>query len=189
MPTPTQDMSRSSGLRSAIGAAFVITAGLLLAGCNPPPWASMHEAAPAPAEAPPALATGKPPEGVPSPDWAAGLFGRMAEEAITGPGVCIGNFDGVRPAKDGVGRSAFGWAWDPAAGAPVSRILLVNASGQIVAAGDGGRVREDVPRARPDVSSRLTGWVVRTGDLSGPFAALGIVGGGSALCQLGRNPG
>jgi hypothetical protein len=113
----------------------------------------------------------------------------LAEEAITGPGVCIGNFDGVRPAKDGVGRSAFGWAWDPAAGAPVSRILLVNTSGQIVAAGDGGRVREDVPRARPDVSSRLTGWVVRTGDLSGPFAALGIVDGGSALCQLGRNPG
>ncbi|MFM8820824.1 MAG: hypothetical protein ACKOD3_09855 [Phenylobacterium sp.] len=189
MLASTRDRSSASGLHRVFGGAFVITVGLLLASCNPPPWASMHEAAPTPMEAPPAPATGKPPEGVPSPDWAAGLYGRTAEEAFTGPGVCIGNFDGVRPAKDGVGRSAFGWAWDPSAGAPVSRILLVNPSGQIVAAGDGGRVREDVPRARPDVQSRVTGWVARIGDLSGPFEAFGIVGGGSALCQLGRNPG
>lgn len=175
MPTSFRGMFRSPVFPRVWGGAVVLGATLFLTACSPPPWASQRDPDPAFADT--------------SQAWAAALLGRTASEAFPGTGVCIGNFDGVRRARGGMGRSAFGWAWDATVGAPVSRILLVNASGQIVAAGDGGRVRDDVPKARPDVSSRLTGWVVRTGDLSGPFEALGIVGDGSALCQLGRSPG
>jgi hypothetical protein len=174
MPIFSRGMSRFP-VSPRIRGGVVLGVTLVLAACNPPPWAAQRDPDPAFAET--------------SKGWATALLGRKATEAVPGASICIGNFDGVRQAKDGVGRAAFGWAWDPTAGAPVSRILLVNASGQIVAAGDGGRVREDVPKARRDVASRLTGWVVRTGDLAGPFEAFGIVAGGSALCPLGRNPG
>ncbi|MFN7263989.1 MAG: hypothetical protein ACK5T5_03540 [Phenylobacterium sp.] len=175
MPTSSRGVSSTPVMPRVLGGIAILGAILFLAACQPPPWASQR--GPDPVFA------------VTSEGWAAALVGRTAAEAVPGAGICIGNFDGVRPAKDGVGRSAFGWAWDPTAGAPVSRIILVNASGQVVAAGDGGRVRDDVPKARPDVPSQLTGWVVRTGDQAGPFEAYGIVGGGSALCPLGRNPG
>jgi hypothetical protein len=175
MPTSHRSLYRSPVVSRPWGGALIFSATLLLAACSPPPWASQRDLDPELSEA--------------SKGWYAALLGRKASEAVPGAGVCIGNFDGVRPAKDGVGRSAFGWAWDPKVGAPVSRILLVNASGQIIAAGEGGGVRDDVPRARREVSSRLTGWVVRIGDLSGPFEAFGVVAEGSALCELGRNPG
>lgn len=175
MPTSSRGVSRSSVSPRAWSGALILGATLLLAACNPPPWATQRDPDPAFAKT--------------SGGWAEALLGRKAAEAVPATSFCTGNFDGVRPAKDGVGRSAFGWAWDPTAGAPVTRILLVNASGEVVAAGDGGRVRDDVPKARPDIPSRLTGWVIRTGDLAGPFEAFGIVGGGSALCRLGRNPG
>ena len=175
MSTSSRGVSSTPVMPRVLGGIAILGATLFLAACQPPPWASQRDPDPAFAET--------------SKGWAATFLGRKAGKAIPGTGVCIGNFDGVRRAKDGVGRAAFGWAWDPTAGAPVSRILLVNASGLIVAAGDGERLREDVPRALPDVRSKLTGWIVPVGDLAGPFEAYGIVAGGSALCPLGRNPG
>lgn len=175
MPTSSRGVSRSPVSPRAWSGALILGATLLLAACNPPPWATQRDPDPEFSET--------------SKGWASAFLGRKASEAIPATGVCVGNFDGVRPAKDGDGRSAFGWAWDPAAGEPVSRILLVNAAGQIVAAGDGGRPREDVPRALPEVRSQITGWVAPVGDLPGPFEAFGMVDGGSALCPLGRNPG
>ena len=174
------------GLRSPLGGGVAAAILLLVAGCSPPQWASKKEAE-APAEAATVQpASGKAPEGVPAPDWAANLYGKTATETFPGKGVCVGNLDGVRPANDGIGRSVFGWAWDSAAKTSVSRLVLVNSLGQVVAAGDGGRVREDVPRARPDIPDPKTGWVVRIGDLVGPFDAYGVLSDGTSLCRLGR---
>lgn len=174
------------GLRSPLGGGVAAAILLLVAGCSPPQWASKKDAEP-PAEAATVQpASGKAPEGVPAPDWAANLYGKMATETFPGKGVCVGNLDGVRPANDGMGRSVFGWAWDSAAKTSVSRFVLVNSLGQVVAAGDGGRVREDVPRARPDIPDPKTGWVVRIGDLVGPFDAYGVLSDGTSLCRLGR---
>ena len=174
------------GLRSPIGLGVAAVILMFVGGCSPPQWASKREAEP-PAEAAPVQpASGKAPEGVPAPDWAADLYGKTATEAFPGKGVCFGNLDGVRPARDGVGRAVFGWAWDSAAKTSVKRLILANGLGQVVAAGDGERVRDDVPKARPDVPDPKTGWVVRVGDLSGPFDAYGILSDGTSLCRLGR---
>jgi hypothetical protein len=169
-------------IRLGLAAAVV----MLAAGCSPPQWAAKREAE-APAEAAPVQpATGKAPVGVPAPEWAADLYGKTATEVFPGKGVCFGNLDGARTARDGIGRAVFGWAWDSAAKASVKRLILVNGLGQVVAAGDGGRVREDVPKARPDVPDPRTGWVVRVGDLTGPFEAYGVLPDGVSLCLLGR---
>ncbi|MEI7572693.1 MAG: hypothetical protein WCJ52_06150 [Phenylobacterium sp.] len=174
------------GHQSPIGRGVAAAILLLAAGCSPPQWASKKEA-----EAPAEVATvqpasGKAPEGVPAPDWAANLYGKMAAETFPGKGACVGNLDGVRPANDGIGRSVFGWAWDSAAKTSVRKFVLVNGLGQVVAAGDGGWVREDVPRAMPDIPDPKTGWVVRIGGLVGPFDAYGVLSDGTSLCSLGR---
>lgn len=159
---------------------------LSVTACSPPQWASKRDAETPPETSTVTPASGKAPEGVPAPEWATGLYGKAANALFPGKGVCFGNLDGVRPANDGIGRSVFGWAWEGAAKTSVKKFILVNDLGQVVAAGDGGRVREDVPRARPDVPDPKTGWVVRIGDLVGPFDAYGVLSDGTSLCRLGR---
>jgi len=174
----------SFGHQSPIGRGVVAAILLLATGCSPPQWASKKEVEAEAATVQPA--PGKALEGVPTPDLAANLYGKMATETFPGKGACVGNLDGVRPADDGIGRSVFGWAWDSAAKTSVRRFVLVNGLGQVVAAGDGGWVREDVPKAMPDIPDPKTGWVVRIGDLVGHLDAFGVLSDGTSLCRLGR---
>lgn len=77
-----------------------------------------------------------------------------------------------------------GWAWDPAAKAPVGRIILADEADRIVGGGESGYERPDVAAAIPAVTSPKAGWVAITPRISGRVGAYGVVGNGRALCSL-----
>jgi hypothetical protein len=114
-------------------------------------------------------------------------MGRPARELFPNLGTCLGNTDALDTRFLG-GRGAsrvVGWAWDPAAKAPVGRVILTDEADRIVGGGQGGYDRPDVTAAIPAVTSTKSGWAAMTPRISGRVGAYGVVQGGRALCSLG----
>jgi hypothetical protein len=122
----------------------------------------------------------------PPPAWAAPLIGRRMADVFPARAACQGNMDKVSHRYLGYpkGVQIFGWGWVPARGQRLSRVVLVDASGRIAGAGEGGAPRADVPAAVPAVRDPNTGWVVNLRRVHGPVSAFGLVG--EAACPLGR---
>jgi hypothetical protein len=120
------------------------------------------------------------------PAWANPLIGQNMSHVLTGRGACLGVWDivaakhvGSRPGDEGEG-----WGWDVAAKAPIHHVLFVNADNLIVGAGEGGRPRPDVPKAREDVTSPDVGWHGIIGVTRGKILAVGITAK-NAGCNVG----
>lgn len=164
--------------------AALVVGLLALGACERPEWAR-HGEDPAPptaaAEALDVSTTGL-------VAWAAPLIGKSPREAFPRNGVCIGNADVASPAgksKGPAARSVIGWGWDVAAKAPVTRVILVDASYRIVGAGDGGQPRPDVQKVRPEFGG-TSGWRADTNLPRGGVDAFGVVGDGTGICPLGH---
>lgn len=122
------------------------------------------------------------------PRWAEPLMGRrlaavfeQADEAA-----CVGYVDGVeaRYRAAPAGARLAGWGWDRIAQAPAARILIVDAQGRIVGAGEAGVPRPDVAAARPDITSGTTGWWAVIGETEGEVEAWGVLADSTKVCRL-----
>jgi hypothetical protein len=120
------------------------------------------------------------------PAWANGLIGQNMGHVLTGHGVCVGAWDVVTAKHLGArpGDEAEGWGWDVAAKAPIQHILFVNGDNFIVGAGDGGRPRPDVSKAREDVTASNVGWHGVIGVTRGKLLAVGVTRK-NASCNVG----
>jgi hypothetical protein len=168
---------------------------LALAGCDQPKWrgdgAAPGAAPQAVTAAASTVAPTRPVDPGPTPappPWAQGLVGKPLREAFPGTGVCKGNTDIIEKTYAGspAGVRIHGWGWDVAAKTRVARILLVDADARIVGAGEGGASRPDVTAAVPEVTDGQTGWNADLARTSGVVDTFGVVGGGKAVCVLGR---
>lgn len=152
---------------------------LALAACDEPkPRPAAPGAKPVSAEAPPR-----------GPDWADEFIGRVFTQAFPGElAPCDGATDVVELRYDGApgGVKIVGWGWDLTAKAAVPRVILVDAAGLIVGAGETGLPRPDVNAAKPAITSPTTGWAAVTTRTRGPIDAYGLVASGKALCRLGH---
>lgn len=124
----------------------------------------------------------------PPPAWARTLIGKSPDQVFAGRAVCQGNLDQITRRYTAAPRGVrvLGWGWDPAAGVRVARVVLVDVSYHIVAAGDGGAPRPDVPLQVPTVSDPDSGWVVNLPQTHGKVDAYGLVGAGLTACPLGH---
>ena len=177
-----------------------IAAIALLAGCDRPKphgpagpagplnGAAAPAAAPA-APAPPPVATSTDPLPA-TPGWAQADMGKTLKDVFPGESAdCLGNTDAVNLRYQGAtpGVRIEGWGWDRAGKKAVQHVLLVDdKTGAIVGAGETGKPRPDVTRARPEVASPTTGWQATTARTTGGLYAFGIVGDGKTTCRLGH---
>ncbi|MBU1375799.1 MAG: hypothetical protein KKE02_23545 [Alphaproteobacteria bacterium] len=169
--------------------ALVVSMAVAATACSRPSWTDPETSKgsrelPRPT-APPGVPTGKG-AGPPLADWLAPLMGRPAAEAFPNAGTCLGNTDALGTRfLGGAGASrVVGWAWDPAAKAPVARVILTDEADRIVGGGETGYERPDVAAAMPAITSNLTGWAAVTPRISGRVGAYGILQSGRARCSL-----
>ncbi len=119
------------------------------------------------------------------PAWAAGLIGKSFAASYPGqPGDCLGNTDAII-ARTRAGTEIVGWGWDSAAAAVVPQIVLVDAAGTMIGAGETGLPRDDVTRAMPQVTSKTPGWSAFTPKETGEIKAYGLIKNGKGICVLG----
>lgn len=185
MPSLADFPTRIARVLAYGGTILLLGSVLILGSCSPPEWASGNRAPGQEGDVAQADRVGsrKSPA---APPWASELMGRKLNLSSTSPTECTGNLDGVRPSETGAGRVVFGWGWDVAAKVSIARIVLVDPAGVVVAAGEGGSPRGDVPRARPEINDPNTGWNVEIGDRVGPLDAYGLLSGEGRPCRLGH---
>ena len=165
--------------RLLFGLTAVVTT-LALSACDKPK--DRHPQTPAASPAAAAKAPGLPP----LPAWSKDMIGKAKAELFPGePKPCLGNTDNVEQ-KFADGVRIVGWGWDPAARAPIARVILVDITGLIAGAGESGLTRPDVPAAKPEVTSNTTGWAALTSRTTGPVDTFGILADGKSLCVLGH---
>lgn len=179
MPAPG---TRATAVRLALAA-------LLVTGCARPDWTNPEtskgsRALPAPS-ARKALPV-DPGPAPPVPAWALAAMGKPLHAVFPRDGVCMGNTDGILRLHAGEPRGAriVGWGWEPAVKAPVPRVVVVDASGVIVGAGETGQNRPDVPRAVPAITSLTTGWEAVSYSTTGKVSLFGVIERGRAVCPL-----
>jgi hypothetical protein len=184
-------------LNTMLRAAPVAMVALaLLAGCDRPKTRQRDTGPPGPIGAPAAPVPATPSvagsaQAAPAPPtWAQAYLGQVLSTAIpTQSTTCVGNTDDVELRYRGAtpGVKVEGWGWDNATRKPVQHVLLVDDhSGEVVGAGQTGKPRPDVVRARPEVTSPTTGWEATTTATGGGIYAYGLVAGGKAVCRLGH---
>ena len=119
------------------------------------------------------------------PAWAAGLIGKSLATTYPGKlGTCVGNTDSIT-ARTKAGTEIVGWGWDSAAAAVVPQIVLVDAAGTMIGAGETGLPRDDVTKAMPQVTSKTPGWSAFTPKETGEIKAYGLIKNGKGICVLG----
>jgi hypothetical protein len=121
------------------------------------------------------------------PQWSQALVGKPLVPSFATTSSCAGYVD-IVTAKYGkglTGAAIEGWGWDAGAKKPALQVLLVDDTGKIVGAADGGRPRPDVPKARPDVPNPNVGWRGYTTAVKGEIKAY-AVGDSQSACLLGR---
>jgi hypothetical protein len=177
----------------AVRLGLAAAALIALTGCDRPKFrgeqAPPASAAPAPAAAPAAPAANESADPLPAaPAWAADVIGKPLRSLYPSDGQCIGNTDAVKLRHTGAapGVEIIGWGWDPAAKAPVQRVVLIDRNFTIVGAGETGGERLDVPAARPEVTSKTTGWTAVTKLTQGPVDTMGVLADGKSVCRLGH---
>lgn len=172
---------------------------VLVAGCDrAKPRAGAGPSGPLPngadAPAPTAPTVPTPPTSTeplpPVPDWAQSYMGKTLTSLVPAQSTdCVGNTDDVDMHYAGAttGVRIEGWGWDKTAKAPVAHILLVDdKSGEVVGAGQTGKARPDVNKARPEVTSPTTGWEAITSQTTDGVYAWGVMSKGKAVCKLGH---
>lgn len=106
---------------------------------------------------------------------------------LLAPERCVGFLDNATIQGAGAGRFArvHGWAWDAAVRRRITRVLLVNETGQIVGFGRGPLRRSDVPRGTGGaVPDRRVGWAGHAAAAPGTtLRAFGLVSPDS-VCAL-----
>ena len=124
----------------------------------------------------------------PPASWATALIGQPLRPTFPGSGACVGNTDVVDTRYKGGpgGAKIIGWGWDPAAKTAVQHVLLVDRDFKIVGAGETGLARPDVTAARPDITSRTTGWQATTTKTAGGLDSYGVLADGKTTCKLGH---
>ena len=121
------------------------------------------------------------------PAWAEPMIGKTVAQFTRGHGECKGAFDVVGASYNvkPVGSLVQGWGWDVEAKQPIHRLLYLDTEGHIDGAGDGGvNMRPDVPAARPEITSKMTGWNGIVGAIKGKVVAVGLTSR-NAACDLG----
>lgn len=118
------------------------------------------------------------------PGWAVSLMRQPLKTAFPASGACVGAVDGFSDRYAGA-RRARGWAWDPSHAQPVRRLAVVGAAGRMVGFGEGGDDRPDVPAARPEVSSRTTGWWVVAPNMERSYTVYGLDEATRSACVIG----
>ena len=181
-------------LKPTLRAAPVALAALvLLAGCDRPKpagggAAAPQAAAPAAPAAPATPTTAEAPP--PAPAWAQAYMGHPLNDVFpTQSTECVGNTDNVNLRYQGAspGTRVEGWGWDRTARKPIEHVLLIDDhTGVVVGAGQSGKARPDVPKARPEVTSPDTGWEAVTPKTSGGLYAFGLMADGKSACRLGH---
>ncbi|HEY3797686.1 MAG TPA: hypothetical protein VGL58_04980 [Caulobacteraceae bacterium] len=172
-------------VRNAVALLLVLAAAL--SACRRPDWANKgQQPGAANASAPPVtLIT---PDSRPAlPAWAALYMGKAVKTALPQVASCAGNLDIVTARYEGAnaGAKVIGWGWDTAAAKAVDKVVLVDAAGLVVGAGEGGLSRPDVPQHSPTVTSPNTGWAAIAGMKTGAVDAFGVING-QARCPLGH---
>jgi hypothetical protein len=121
------------------------------------------------------------------PGWLTSLQGRPLRAAFTREAPCIGYTEVVAMTYKGApsGAKIIGWGWSSEGRRPPPRILLVDASSNIVGGGESGLERLDVPTAKPAISSKNTGWWALTTQQHGRLEAYGLLADGQTVCRLG----
>ncbi|MBW8813402.1 MAG: hypothetical protein JF588_08245 [Caulobacterales bacterium] len=175
--------------RAQIALGLAATAALSLSACDKakprapaPPAAAMDTTGPAPA-----APGGSPMPALPA--WANDYMGKPIATLFPGPPkTCVGNTDNVEQKYGGAspGVQIVGWGWDPAAKAPIARVLLVDITGLVAGVGETGIARPDVNKVKPEITSPTTGWAAYTSRTLGPVDTYGILADGKSVCVLGH---
>jgi hypothetical protein len=164
------------GFRSPVARLFRALAGCAtvfgLAACDQPGPLS-------------AAARGDEPPPPAPPAWSAALLGQPLKVAFPGTFACVAAVDGPAGRFKGF-RRIHGWGWKPLAARPVDHVAIVDAQGVMVGFGDGGQPRPDVPKARPQVTSDLTGWTALSPLRETSYQVFGIALQARAACPMGR---
>lgn len=175
--------------RALLAVGLAAAAALGLTACDKPkprppapPAAPMDVTGPAPTApggaAMPAL-----------PAWSKDYIGKPITALFPGPPKpCVGNTDNVEQKYGGAapGVEIVGWGWDPAAKAPIARVLLVDITGLVAGVGETGIARPDVNKVKPEITSPTTGWAAYTSRTLGPVDTFGILADGKSVCSLGH---
>lgn len=98
---------------------------------------------------------------------------------------CMGYVDGP-VARDAKGVTVIGWSWDTALKAAVPKIVLVDASGKIVAEGASGTDRGDVQRNVEGVTRADVGWSAIGPAGAGLVTVYAVNPATKAGCKLGE---
>jgi outer membrane protein OmpA-like peptidoglycan-associated protein len=108
--------------------------------------------------APPAQAAARLPiTGLPA--WATPFIGKNVDAGFPkASSRCKGFMDNVTTDSPSGAAVVSGWAFDLQAQQAVNQILIVDAKGVVVGAGEGGLQRLDVPAVQPEIHSETTGW-------------------------------
>ncbi len=165
---------------------LLISAGLVLSGCDRPGWSDGTKADEGSAAQDADKATADP---LPKPpEWLGKIMAGTEPLPQDRGGKCDGNSDLVllRYTGQEPGAKIFGWGWDISAKARVDHVVLLNPDGKVIGGGEGGVPRPDVVTAKPTITDPNTGWYAYTSAKTGSVSAFGIVGKGSQLCPLGH---
>jgi hypothetical protein len=176
--------------RWSVAFLIALTGAAALSACDQPKPRTPKPTPPPIFATPQPLASARSGPPMPAlPAWSAEMIGKPLATLFPGKHpFCMGNTDNVQEKYGGVapGVQIVGWGWDPAAKAPIARILLTDNVGLVAGAGESGVARRDVIEARPDITSLNTGWAAYTSRTMGPVEAYGVIDGGRALCRLGH---
>jgi len=147
----------------------------LVAACDQPaPRKADQAAGPPAANAPPAV-----------PAWAAGLQGQPFTGAFPNAMQCTGYVDGPAE-RTPASILVLGWSWVEAAKAGASNVVMVDASGNMVAFGNGGGARPDVPANVKTITRPDVGWSIRLAPMTGVYTVYGVDPAAKSACRLGE---
>jgi hypothetical protein len=156
---------------------WVLGALALLAGCDQPKPRHTAEAPP-PAAAPAAAPA--------TPAWAAALDGQALATAFPAQMQCQSYVDGPVERNPSAVK-VLGWSWRADKGAGVEHVVMTDAGGKMVAFGDGGGARPDVPANVKTITRPDVGWSVAVpASMTGTLTVYGVDLAGKASCRLGE---
>lgn len=158
---------------------WVLGALALLTACDQPK--PRHTAdAPPPAVAPAPVAAPA------VPVWAAALDGQAFAAAFPAQMTCQGYVDGPVERNPATVK-VLGWSWRADKTAGVEHVVLADAAGKMVAFGDGGGARPDVPANVKTITRPDVGWTaIVPASVTGTLTIYGVDLAGKASCRLGE---
>jgi outer membrane protein OmpA-like peptidoglycan-associated protein len=122
------------------------------------------------------------------PAWAVRLIGKPLDSAFPNKNSrCWGYLDGGVAQYLGKpsGEKFIGWGYNLRTRAPIDRIVLVDRTGRIAGAANGGLTRPDVPATLTWIKSETTGWEGYSGSaFHGPITAWGVMIAPGTICRF-----